>query len=148
MTPGHSPDSMTAYLAEEEVLFPSDCLGYPFSDKDIFTMYLANYRDYLASIRKVSEIEASVLALPHAPTILDKGKIRDFVRYALEIAQEVHNHIIQSYRSGRSFEEISLELFLRYYKENWAVQSRENLKICTDLTVRRSLEAENIAYDK
>ena len=148
MTPGHSPCSMSIYLAEEEVLFPSDCLGYPFSNMDIFTMYLSSYRDYLDSIRKVSGLDTSVLALPHAPAILEKGKVRDFMRHSLEMAQEVHNHIIRSFRNGRSFEDLSLELFKRYYKENWAVQSEENMRICTDLVVRRSLEAENITFSK
>ncbi|HWQ89923.1 MAG TPA: MBL fold metallo-hydrolase [Desulfitobacteriaceae bacterium] len=148
MTPGHSPCSMSIYLAEEEVLFPSDCLGYPFSNMDIFTMYLSSYRDYLNSIRKVTGLDTSVLALPHAPAILQKENVRNFMHHSLAIAQEVHHHIIQSYHKGHSFEDLSLELFKRYYKENWAVQSEENMRVCTDLVVRRSLEAENIAYTK
>jgi glyoxylase-like metal-dependent hydrolase (beta-lactamase superfamily II) len=147
LTPGHSPCSMSCYLSLGEVLFPSDVFGYVYS-KDIFPMYLANYTDYMNSIKKVSAIEASVLALPHAPVITGKEKIREFIPYSLAIAEEVHNYIIQNYKNNRSFNDISQELFKRFYIEGWAVQSAELLKISTDLIVRRSLEAENITYTK
>lgn len=147
LTPGHSPCSMSCYLALGEVLFPSDVFGYVYS-KDIFPMFLANYTDYINSIKKVSAIEASVLAFPHAPVITGKKKIRDFIPYSLAIAEEVHNFIIQNYHNNRSFNDISQELFERFYIEGWAIQSAALLKISTDLIVRRSLEAENITFIK
>lgn len=147
LTPGHSPCSMSCYLSLGEVLFPSDAFGYVYS-KDIFPMFLANYTDYINSIKKVSAIEASVLAFPHAPVITGKKKIRDFIPYSLAIAEGVHNFIIQNYRNNRSFNDISQELFERFYIEGWAIQSAALLKISTDLIVRRSLEAENITYIK
>jgi glyoxylase-like metal-dependent hydrolase (beta-lactamase superfamily II) len=147
LTPGHSPDSMTCYLSLGEVLFPSDVFGYVYS-KDIFPMYLANFTDYINSIKKVSAIEASILAFPHSPVISGKNKIREFIPYSLKIAEEVHSFIIKNYQNSRSFEDISQELFKRFYIEGWAIQSAALLKISTDLLVRRSLEAENIAYTK
>jgi Uncharacterized flavoproteins len=147
LTPGHSPCSMSCYLSLGEVLFPSDVFGYVYS-KDIFPMYLANYTDYINSIKKVSAIEASILALPHAPVINDKKKIREFASYSLEIAEEIHNFILKNYQNNRSFDDISQELFKRFYIEGWAIQSAALLKISTDLLVRRSLEAENITYTR
>lgn len=148
LTPGHSPCSVSCYLSLGEVLFLSDCLGYPYSNGDIFPMYLYNYHDFLNSINKVSGIEASVLALPHSPTLTDKKKIREFIPYSRGIAEQVHDFIIKSYRNNGNFEDISQQLFNRFYIEGWAVQSAELHKISTDLIVRRSLEAENIAYTR
>ncbi|MHB8124757.1 MAG: MBL fold metallo-hydrolase [Desulfitobacteriaceae bacterium] len=148
LTPGHSPCSMSIYLPLGEVLFPSDCFGYLFSNMDIFPMYLSSFADYVNSIKKVSGIETSVLALPHAPLLTGKEKIREFRNYSLGIAEKVHDNIIQSYQNGRSYEDISSEMFKRYHIEGFAIQSESLNKLSTDLTVRRSLEAENIAYTK
>ena len=64
LLPGHSPCSMAAYLPSERVLFASDCGGYPISEDTIFPMYFAGYQDYVNSLQRLSDIEASVLAAP------------------------------------------------------------------------------------
>ena len=144
LTPGHSPCSMSIYLSRDNVLFPSDCLGYPFRNKDIFPMYLSSYLDYVNSIRKVSVLDVSVLAFPQTPLLADKEKIEEFRQRCLEITEKVHDFIIQAYRRGRDYDDISMELFGRFYRDGLAVQSESILKVCTDLIIRRSLEAENI----
>lgn len=147
-TPGHSPCSMSVYLPLGEVFFPSDCLGYPFRNKDVFPMYFSGLREYINSIEKVSGIESSVLAFPQSPIIPEKIEIRKFIDRSLKITEQVHDFIIMSYQSGRDFENISQELFPRFYLDGMAIQSKSIIKVCTDLIVRRSLEAENINYLK
>ncbi len=148
LTPGHSPCSMSIYLPLGEVLFPSDCLGYQFSNNDMFPMYFSGFADYVNSIKKLSGIETSVLAFPHELLLMDKGKIREFMHRSLEVTEKVHDFIIQAYQNSRTYEDISRELFDRFYLDGLANQSEANIKLCTDLLVRRSLEAENIAYTK
>jgi glyoxylase-like metal-dependent hydrolase (beta-lactamase superfamily II) len=147
-TPGHSPCSMSVYLPLGEVFFPSDCLGYPFKNKDIFPMYFSGLSEYLSSIEKVSGIESSILAFPQSPIMPGKIEIRKFIDRSLKITEQVHGFIIKNYRSGRDFEDISQELFPRFYLDGMAIQSKSIIKVCTDLIVRRSLEAENINYSE
>jgi glyoxylase-like metal-dependent hydrolase (beta-lactamase superfamily II) len=146
LTPGHSPCSMSVYLPLGEVLFPSDCLGYPFRNNDVFPMYFSGLKEYAASIKKVSEIKSSVLAFPQSPMLFDKSKIREFINRSLKITEEIHDFIIKNYNNSHDFESISQELFPRFYLDGMAIQSESIIKVSTDLIVRRSLEAENIDY--
>ncbi|MDD2234562.1 MAG: MBL fold metallo-hydrolase [Desulfitobacteriaceae bacterium] len=143
-TPGHSPCSMSVYLPLGQVFFPSDCLGYPFKNKDIFPMYFSGLSEYLNSIEKVSGFESSILAFPQSPIMPGEIKIREFINRSLKITEQVHDFIINNYRRGRDSEDISQELFPRFYLDGMAIQSKSIIKVCTELIVRRSLEAENI----
>jgi glyoxylase-like metal-dependent hydrolase (beta-lactamase superfamily II) len=148
LTPGHSPCSMSVYLPLGEILFPSDCLGYPFRNNDVFPMYFSGLKEYANSIKKVSEIKSSVLAFPQSPMLLDKSKIGEFINRSLKITEQVHDFIIRTYNNSHDFESISQELFPRFYLDGMAIQSESIIKVCTDLIVRRSLEAESIDYSK
>lgn len=148
LTPGHSPCSMSIYLPLGEVLFPSDCLCYEFKNKDMFPMYFSSLADFLNSIKKLSNIETSVLAFGHELLLGDKMKVQDYMHRALENTEKVHNFIVGAYKNDRSYENISRELFERFYLDGLSIQSEANIKLCTDLIVRRSLEAENIPYTK
>lgn len=64
LLPGHSPCSMAAYLTSEQVLFSSDCGGYPISGDTILPMYFAGYQEYVHSLQRLADVEASVLAAP------------------------------------------------------------------------------------
>ncbi|MGV8056644.1 MAG: MBL fold metallo-hydrolase [Smithellaceae bacterium] len=141
-TPGHSPCSMSIYLSLGEVLFPSDCLGYQYRNMDICPGYLSSFADYVQSIKKVSGIETSVLAFPHTPVLIDKRKTRELMHCSLEMTEKVNDFIIQAYQNGQSHEDISKVLLDRFYIDDATIQSKSNMKVCTDLMVRRSLTPE------
>lgn len=139
LIPGHSPCSMAPYLPSEQVLFASDSAGYPL-DEDIFPMYFAGYEDYVVSLHRMLSIEVSVLACPHEFLIMGKEDVRSYLNRSLAKTLQVHEFILEAERTGKSREDISQELFDRFYKKGLANQSATNIKGCTDLLVRRSLE--------
>jgi glyoxylase-like metal-dependent hydrolase (beta-lactamase superfamily II) len=138
-TPGHSPCSISTYLPLGEVLFPSDCLGFAFEDMDIFPGYFSSYADYIQSIQKVSGIEASVLAFHQSAAVTDKRKTKAFVHHSLKMTEKVHDFIIRAEKDGQSHEAISQRLFDGFYRDEVTIQSERNIRLCTDLLVRRSL---------
>lgn len=143
LLPGHSPCSMAAYLPLEQVLFAADCAGYPISEDTIFPMYFAGYKDYVTGIKKLQNIEASVLAAPHELLLSGSGDISRFFRQSLASTMELYEVILENYRIGRSQDEISQGLFQRFYRGGMANYSTGNIRVCTDLLVRRTIEAAN-----
>lgn len=140
LLPGHSPCSMAAYLPSEQVLFSSDCGGYPISEDTIFPMYFAGYEDYVHSLQRLSEIEASVLAAPHELLITGQEEISSYFRRSQASTAELYEFILKEFRNGKNREEISQGLFQKYYRGGMANYSVGNIMVCTDLLVRRTLE--------
>lgn len=138
--PGHSPCGMGLYLPSEQVLFPSDSGGYQINEDTIFPMYFAGYEDYLHSLKRLSEVEASVLAAPHELLITGRPEMGRFFKRSIESTMEMYNSILRDYRGGNSREEISRKLFQRYYRGGMVNMSEGNIRLCTDLLVRRTLE--------
>ncbi|MFP3981833.1 MAG: MBL fold metallo-hydrolase [Desulfobacterales bacterium] len=64
-TPGHTRDAMSFYVPEKKMLFTGEAAGV-MSDKGyIFSEWLADYRDYYASLQKLAALEIDVLCLGH-----------------------------------------------------------------------------------
>lgn len=64
-TPGHTRDSMSFYVPEKKMLFTGEAAGV-MSDKGyIFSEWLADYRDYYASLQKLAALEIDILCLGH-----------------------------------------------------------------------------------
>lgn len=149
LTPGHSPCSMSCYLSQGEVLFPGDVFGFVIDEntQGIFPQYFANYTEYINSIKKLSAIDASVLALSHTITITDKKKVQEFESNSLALHEEVHNFIIKDYLNNHSLDETVKNLFQQplHYLEASPFPSASLKKMMVGLLARRSLEAENIA---
>jgi glyoxylase-like metal-dependent hydrolase (beta-lactamase superfamily II) len=141
LLPGHSPCSMAVYLPSQKVLFPADCAGYPIGEDTIFPMYFAGYEDYVAGLKKLQNMEASVLAAPHELLLSGKGEINRYFRRSLAATAQLHQSILEDYRTGKSRDDISRGLFQRFYRGGLANYSAGNIRVCTDLLVRRTLES-------
>jgi len=141
LLPGHSPCSMSAYLPLEQVLFPADCGGYPISEDTIFPMYFAGYEDYVTGLKKLLNIEASVLAAPHELLLSGSREISCFFRQSMVSTVQLYEVILENYRIDRSQDQISQGLFQRFYRGGLANYSTGNIRVCTDLLVRRTIEA-------
>lgn len=138
--PGHSPCGLGAYLAVEQVLFPSDSGGYPLNEDMMFPMYFAGYEDYLASLKRLAEFESEVLAAPHEVLLTGREEISNFLRRSYAGTVELYQAILQDYRAGKSREDISEALFQKFYTGGMTNYSVGNIRLCTDLLVRRTLE--------
>jgi hypothetical protein len=123
------------------VLFPADCAGYPIGEDTIFPMYFAGYEDYVAGLKKLQNMEASVLAAPHELLLSGKGEINRYFRRSLAATAQLHQSILEDYRTGKSRDDVSRGLFQRFYRGGLANYSAGNIRVCTDLLVRRTFES-------
>ena len=63
-TPGHSNCSISAYEPNHKILFASDAVGIPFSDR-FFPAMNTNVDQYLASLEKLKTLEVDLLCADH-----------------------------------------------------------------------------------
>lgn len=87
-TPGHASDHLCYYFVEERALFTGDViLGgsttvIPADDGDL--------ADYLASLRRLAELDLGRIYPAHGPVIEDgPGRIRDYLEHRLERERQV-----------------------------------------------------------
>ncbi len=96
-TPGHTADSMAYFFPETGVLFPGESIGVP-QGKDgsgVQAEFLSSYDEYVASIKKMMDLEPRVIYMAHA-WIFTGEDVRDFFRDSLE-ETERYRELIEGY---------------------------------------------------
>lgn len=139
-TPGHSPCGLDAWFEKDRVLFVSDALGFQISDNEIFPIFFQAYRPYMETIERLRKYPADILAFPHE-RIWQGAEVGTVFSRALSAAREVREEIVTGAERGGDLVELGQVLFDRFYRGNLRVYSPENICLCVDLLVRRSLES-------
>ncbi|MFZ5648594.1 MAG: MBL fold metallo-hydrolase [Bacillota bacterium] len=140
--PGHSPCSMMAYCPEEEILFSSDSAGFPVEKSMVFPIFFDGYSDYIKSIKRMMEIPVSVLAAAHEEIISGRRQVRDYLQMSIEWAEKTRELVIKERKRGTGTDELSGKILDMFYRGRLKIYTRDNVKICSELIVKRSIEAE------
>lgn len=138
---GHSPCGIAAYLPAENILFPSDALGFNIGGEEFFPLFFHSYREYLSTIDRFVQLKPRVLAFPHEVVYEGPEFIAGFMSRVRGEAVELKDFIRA--RSKQGAEPVAEVLFDRYYRDNLLFYSPENIRLCVDLLIKRALEAEN-----
>ncbi len=137
--PGHSPCGLAAWLPDDRVLFISDSLGFQISDSELFPIFFFDYRRYIDTIERLAAYPAEVLAFPHE-RIWQGDRARKVFARALSAARDFRREIVSALERGGSEEDLEEKLFDRFYRGNLRIYTPENIRLCLDLLVRRSME--------
>ena len=137
--PGHSPCGLAAWFEKDRVLFVSDALGFQISDDTIFPVFFHAYRPYIETIERLAKYPANILAFPHQ-RIWQGNEVATVFSRALSAARDVREAIISEVGKGRDHTDLKQMLFDRFYNGNLQIYTPENIQLCVDLLVRRSLE--------
>lgn len=140
--PGHSPCSLLAYLPESEVLFSSDCAGFPVNDKCIFPIFFEGYAKYLTTIDRMRDFRAEILAGAHEQLIFGRKYVAEFLDLARSETERMKEFVSSGRKKGLGEQEIADLLFDMYYCDNLRIYSVNNIRFCCSLLVRRVLETE------
>jgi glyoxylase-like metal-dependent hydrolase (beta-lactamase superfamily II) len=138
--PGHSPCSLAAWFDRGRVLFVSDSLGFQISDDTIFPVFFHAYRPYVETIERLAQYPADVLAVPHERIWREKEVDAVFSR-ALSAARDLREEIVSAVDRGREPSDLKQTLFNRFYSGDLRIYTPENIRMCVDLLVRRSIES-------
>ncbi len=137
--PGHSPCGLAAWFEKDRVLFVSDALGFQISDDTIFPVFFHAYRPYIETIERLAKYPADVLAFPHERIWQGKDVKTVFSR-ALSASRDVREEVVSEAGKGRDLSDLKQMLFDRFYRGNLRIYTPENIRLCVDLLVRRSIE--------
>ncbi len=106
--PGHSSDSIAAYVPEEKALFASDAGGIPFGDQ-IFPAGNSNFTKYQHTLERFAALDVEVHLAEHYGAFTGEDA-RRFIPRSIEAAREIRALIEDSYRRTGSREESTREL--------------------------------------
>ncbi|MEN6459799.1 MAG: MBL fold metallo-hydrolase [Syntrophomonas sp.] len=137
--PGHSSDSLAAWLPADKVLFISDAAGFQMSDSEIFPIFFQSYPIYMETIRMLRGYPARVIGIPHE-TIWRGSDVELFYQRAIKAAEEAFALIRDYSEKGLSQEEMHELLFKRYYRGDLRIYTTNNIGICIDLLIKRVQE--------
>ncbi|MCF8033934.1 MAG: MBL fold metallo-hydrolase [Desulfarculaceae bacterium] len=85
-TPGHTWDSLSFYLPREKILMASEATGIEAPGGYIVSELLVSYADYVASMRRLAELEVELLCLGHHTTYTGPAA-RAFIANSLAAAE-------------------------------------------------------------
>ena len=137
--PGHSPCGLAAWFEKDRVLFVSDALGFQISDDTIFPIFFYAYRPYIETIERLAKYPADILAFPHE-RIWQGNDVKTVFSQALSAARDVSEEVVSEAGKGRDLSDLKQMLFDRFYHGNLRIYTPENIRLCVDLLVRRSIE--------
>ena len=128
-TPGHSRCSISFLLLPENILFPGDAAGIIEKNKTIKPLFLSSYAQYVASLDKLSKLDAEILALPHNQFIKGRRNIQKFFSRSLAETLKLKDVIVQELHFGTDFNAIAEKLANQEYSLPTVDGPREALLI-------------------
>ncbi|QGU00833.1 MBL-fold metallo-hydrolase superfamily [Candidatus Syntrophocurvum alkaliphilum] len=123
-TPGHSPCSISAYLANDKVMFVSDATGYKAEDGKFSPVFFQDYDTYLNTINRLKSYPTQVLGVAHGD-IPTGNAVNSFYQESLKAAYEAFDTISNKLKDGYSEQELAEEMYNIYIKGALALYPKE-----------------------
>lgn len=125
-TPGHSSCSISAYVPEIKVLFPSDAGGIPYGD-EIIPAGNSNYTLYQQNLERLKGLDADYICADHFGYIIGE-ETKLFVSRTSDVAKQFRELMESAYRRMGNVDEAVQHLInIRYKKHPDYFMSREIL---------------------
>lgn len=115
-TPGHSPCSISAYVPQLKLLFPSEAAGVPLAT-GLMTYGTSNFTQFETSLRKLKDLEIELVCCDHCGCVAGE-EARGFVAASIESAKWRKRLMQETYQRTGSVELAARELAARFEGEN------------------------------
>ena len=106
--PGHSSDSIAAYMPSEKALFASDAGGIPFGD-DVFAAGNSNFTKYQQTLERFNEYDVEIHLAEHYGAFTGEDA-RNYMPKSIAAARETRKLLEESYSRTQNAEESTREL--------------------------------------
>lgn len=116
-TPGHSPCSISAYVPDLQILFPSEAGGLPCGGK-IITYGTSNYTDFENSLQKLKELKAEYICSDHYGCVTGE-EAHSFIYNSIREAAKRRRLMQAVYNQRGSVDQAARELAEHYKDENF-----------------------------
>ncbi len=133
---GHSPGNILVHLPGERALVVSDSLGFHYPGRCFLPLFFTGYSDYMATLDYIKSLEPDILGPGHQGPILD-GDAKRALHDSYEATRNLYSRIIGAEETD---EKIVEALFNKYYRDEFTINSEDNIRNCIRLLVRRAKE--------
>ncbi len=134
---GHSPGNIAVYIRDKGAMIVSDSLGFHFPGRCFLPLFFTGFSEYMATLDCFKELEWTILCPAHQGPLIG-AEAKQGLNLSREATLNLYSDVIKSRKNS---DEIAEDLFNMYYKDEFAMYSRENIRNCTQLLVRRAFEA-------
>ena len=147
-TQGHSDCSLAFHDPARGVLFLGDATGYYLPDHHYWwPNYFTGYEPYLASMRRLADLDVEILCLGHNAVVKDADDVATYFRDAIAATEQYHGRIIDEAKAGKTIRQIAEELGSEAYDKMPLLPLDFFQKNC-GLLVKQSTSHEGLEIDK
>lgn len=133
---GHAPGNLAVFVPEEKALLASDSLGFHYPGGGVFPVFFTGYGEYMASLARLESLHPERLGLGHYGW-MEGAEVGETFALARRCASVLRERL----KEDPSDEETAVSmLFNEFYRDELTLYSRENIKECCRLLLRRSRE--------
>jgi hypothetical protein len=112
----------------------SDSLGFRIPSIGFFPIFFTGYAEYMAAIDRLEALEPQILCLAHQGPLTGEDArkaFRDARAAARSLRDEVRNDL-------RDEDAVIRDLYPRFYRDELALYTPDNIITCCRLVIRRS----------
>ena len=131
---GHAIGNILVHVPGRSALMVSDSLGFRIPSVGFFPIFFTGYGDYLATIDRLAALEPRILCLAHQGPLVGEDARKAF-RDAREATRSLYEEIR---KDPRDEDTVIQELYPRFYRDELALYTPENIINCCRLIIRRS----------
>lgn len=131
---GHAVGNILVHVPELGALMVSDSLGFRIPSIGFFPIFFTGYADYMAAIDRLEALEPRILCLAHqGPLVGEDARkaFRDARKAARSLRDEIRN-------DPRDEDALIRNLYRRFYRDELALYTPDNIIACCRLVIRRS----------
>lgn len=133
---GHSPGALMGLAVPDQVLCCADALGFHYPGRDFWPLFFTSAADYLDTIKQIRALSPNIICPAHQGPIM-----ADNISLALETAESRALEIIKMIKdTPLNDEALVKKLFNISYKDEFCIYTKENIKNCAGLLVKRARE--------
>jgi len=114
-TPGHSPCSISAYIPQLKVLFPSDAAAIPYREEYVIAAG-SSFRQYQQSLDKLSGLNVETLCADHYGYVLG-DEAKHYIERSKAAADQMIDRLLLALRQERSVEQAARQLVKSHFDQ-------------------------------
>lgn len=131
---GHAVGNILVHVPELGALMVSDSLGFRIPSIGFFPIFFTGYADYMAAIDRLEALEPRILCLAHQGPLVGEDVCKAF-RDARKAARSLRDEISND---PRDEDALIRNLYRRFYRDELALYTPDNIIACCRLVIRRS----------
>ncbi|MCP3871537.1 MAG: MBL fold metallo-hydrolase [Desulfobacteraceae bacterium] len=133
---GHSPGNLIGVLPQKKILFSSDSLGFHFPGRGYLPLFFTQVDTYLSTLNFIKEFNPSIVCPAHQGPLMGKAAtagIKTSIKTTMDTIKRIK-------RSTLSDDALAMDIFEQNYKDEFTLYTKDNIKNCAVLLVKRAKE--------